>query len=100
MHKVGFGIAAMPYDNVKMALSIPHKNLQRIKEALRQVSGYHHIPETDLITQMSAMYRGWCNYYRYAKAPQATFNELSRYTWRRSAHYAARKQRSSIASML
>ncbi len=49
---------------------------------------------------MSAMFRGWCNYYRYATAPQATFNDLSRYTWWPYAHYVARKHRLSIAQML
>jgi hypothetical protein len=46
------------------------------------------------------MFRGWCNYYRYATAPHATFNDLSRYTWWRYAHYVARKHRRSIAQMV
>jgi group II intron reverse transcriptase/maturase len=86
--------------SIRPILSIPRQKLQRIKEALRQIGGYHQIPEIDIITQRGAMYRGWCNYYRYAKAPQATFNELSRYTWWRYAHYVARKQRSSIAKTI
>jgi group II intron reverse transcriptase/maturase len=81
-------------------LSIPRKKLQGIKEALRVVGGYHHIPEIDIITQMSAMFRGWCHYYRYATAPQAVFNDLSRYTWWRYAHYVARKHRLSMAQMI
>jgi group II intron reverse transcriptase/maturase len=81
-------------------LSIPRKKLQEIKKALRQVSGYHQIPEVDVIVQMSAMYRGWCNYFRYANAPQAVFNDLASYTWWCYAHYVARKQRSSIAKMI
>ena len=64
------------------------------------VSGYHHIPEVDAIIQMSAMLRGWCNYYRYATAPQATFSDLSAYTWWQYAHYVARKHRLSIAQMI
>jgi group II intron reverse transcriptase/maturase len=86
--------------SIRPTLSIPREKLQRIKDALRQTGGYHHIPEIDIIAQMSAMYRGWCNYYRYATAPQATFSELSRYTWWRYAHYVARKQRSSIAKTI
>jgi group II intron reverse transcriptase/maturase len=86
--------------SIRPILTIPRKKLQKIKEALRQVGGYHHVPEIDIITQMSAMYRGWCNYYRYATAPQATFSELSAYTWWQYAHYAARKQRSSIAKTI
>jgi group II intron reverse transcriptase/maturase len=86
--------------SIRPILSIPREKFQRIKDALRHVGGYHHIPEIDVITQMSAMYRGWCNYYRYAKAPQATFNELSREVWWRYAHYIARKQGSSIAKTI
>jgi hypothetical protein len=80
--------------------SIPREKVQKIKEALRVVSGYHQIPEVDAMTQMSAMFRGWCNYYRYATAPQAPFNDLSMYTWWRYAHYVARKHRLSIAQMI
>jgi len=86
--------------SIRPILSIPHEKLRRIKESLRQVSGYHQIPEVDAITQMSAMFRGWCNYYRYANAPQATFNDLARHTWWRYAHYVARKHRLSIAKMI
>ena len=86
--------------SIRPVLSIPRKKLQGIKEALRVVSGYHHIPETDAILQMSAKFRGWCHYYRYATAPQATFNDLARYTWWRYAHYVARKHRLSIARMI
>jgi group II intron reverse transcriptase/maturase len=83
--------------SIQPILRIPHEKLRRVKQAIRQVSGYHHIPATDAIIQMSAMFRGWCNYYRDAKSPQAVFNELSRFTWWRYAHYAARKHKSSIA---
>jgi RNA-directed DNA polymerase len=86
--------------SIKPILSIPRKKVQKIKEALRVVSGYHQIPEVDAMTQMSAMLRGWCNYYRYVTAPQATFEDLSRYTWWRYAHYVARKHRLSIAQMM
>src|SRR6266566_5706297 len=49
---------------------------------------------------MSAMFRGWCNYYRDATAPPATFEDLSSYTWWCYAHYAARKHRLSMAMTL
>ena len=86
--------------SIRPILSIPHEKLRKIKEALREASGYYHSPELDTITQMSAMFRGWCHYYRYAKAPQAVFSDLSRHTWWCYAHYAARKHKSSIAAML
>jgi group II intron reverse transcriptase/maturase len=86
--------------SIRPILSIPREKLQRIKEALRVVGGYHQIPEVDAIVQMSAMFRGWCNYYRYATAPQAMFSDLSSYTWWQYAHYVARKHRLSIAQMI
>jgi group II intron reverse transcriptase/maturase len=85
---------------IRPMLSIPREKLQRMQEALRGVSGYHQILEIDAITQISAMFRGWCNYYRDATAPQATFSDLSRYPWWRYAHYVARKHRLSIAQMI
>jgi hypothetical protein len=64
------------------------------------VSGYHHIPEVDAMIHMSAMFRGWCHYYRYATAPQAPCSDLSRDTWWRYAPDVARKHRLSIAQLM
>ncbi len=86
--------------SIRPILSIPHEKLEGIKEDLAGVSGYYNIPEIDVLVQMSAMFRGWCNYYRYATAPQATFNNLSSYAWWCYAHYVARKHRLSIAQTI
>jgi hypothetical protein len=103
VHFLGYQLHGKPTrkgTSIRPILRIPRKQLQGIKEALRVVSSYHHIPEIDAMTQMSAMCRGWCNYYRDATAPQASFSELSSYTWWCYAHYVARKHRLSIARML
>lgn len=81
--------------SLRPILNIPQKKVQGIKDALGVVSGYHHIPEADLIVQMSAMLRGWCNYYCYATNPQTTFSNLASHTWWQYAHYGARKHRLS-----
>ena len=86
--------------SIRPILRIPHEKLHRIKESMRVVGGYHHSPEADAIIQMSAMFRGWCNYYRYATAPQATVNDLSSHTWWQYAHDVARKHRLSMAKMI
>jgi Group II intron, maturase-specific domain len=86
--------------SLRPILSIPREKLQKIKDALRVVGGYHHIPEIDAIKPMSTMFRGWCNYYRYATAPQATFTDVSRHTWWRYAHYVARQHRLSSAKII
>ena len=102
VHFLGYQLHGKPTrkgTSIRPILSIPHEKLKGIKEDLEVVSGYHNIPEIDVLVQMSAMFRGWCNYYRYATAPQATFNNLSSHTWWRYAHYVARKHRLSIAKM-
>jgi hypothetical protein len=71
---------------IKPILTIPGEKRQKIKEARRVVSGYHQIPAIAAMLQMSARLRGWCTYYRYATVPQATFSELSPYTWWCYAH--------------
>ena len=103
VHFLGYqlhGKRARKGTSLRPLLSIPRKKLQGIKEALRVVGGDHHIPAVDIITQMSAMFRGWCQSYRYATAPPAVFSDLSRYTWWRYAHYVARKHRLRMAQMI
>lgn len=94
------GRATRKGTSISPILSIPHEKLKGIKEDLAVVSAYYTTPEIDVLVQMSAMFRGWCNYYRYAAAPQAMFSNLSSYTWWCYAHYVARKHRLSIAQML
>jgi group II intron reverse transcriptase/maturase len=81
---------------IRPVLSIPHSAQKRIRNTIKQISSYYHVPEIDLMIQMGAMYRGWCNYYRYANAPQRTFSKLASYTWWRYAHFLAKRQKSSI----
>lgn len=52
------------------------------------------------MVQINAMYRGWCNYYRYANSPQAVFGKLSAKVWWLYAHYLAGKHKSSIRKLL
>jgi len=85
---------------IKAILSIPPEKMKKAKEALQKVSSYYHIPEVDVIAQMNVIYRGWCNYYRYANSPQADFSKLASQMWWQYAHFLARKQKSSIAALL
>jgi group II intron reverse transcriptase/maturase len=86
--------------SIRPILSIPHGKLRQIKDDLRVVGKYHHVPEIDAINQMSTMFRGWCNYYRYATRPQVVFSDLASYTWWQYAHYVAQKHKLSIAEMI
>ncbi|MDQ3812366.1 MAG: group II intron reverse transcriptase/maturase [Armatimonadota bacterium] len=84
--------------SVKATLHIPQEKERNVREAIERVGGYFHIPETDVMVQMSAIYRGWCNYYKFATAPQPTFSQLASYTWWRYTHFLAKKQKASIAA--
>jgi hypothetical protein len=81
-------------------LTIPKRKLRKIIDEIKEICGYHHIPEADILTQLNAMFRGWCEYYKYAHAPQKVFNQLAEKTWWMYAHYLSRKQRSSIKKMI
>jgi RNA-directed DNA polymerase len=81
-------------------LSIPQDRFARILAAIRENCGFHQIPEADLMQQVGAQFRGWCNYYRYATSPQGTFSRLASETWWAYAHYLARKHRCSIRKLL
>jgi group II intron reverse transcriptase/maturase len=81
-------------------LGIPTEERERVKDAIQKVCGYYHAPEVDLIAQVNAIYKGWCNYYRYANNPQRPFSNLASYCWWQYAHYLARKQKATIATML
>lgn len=85
---------------IRAVLSIPHEKVRKVKDTIERICSIYHIPEVDLLVQVNAIYRGWCNYYRYANNPQPVFNELSRFMWWQYAHFLARKQKSSIAGMI
>jgi group II intron reverse transcriptase/maturase len=72
-------------------LKIPNDRFRKVVKSIETVARYYHIPEADAMIQISALFRGWCNYYRYATSPQPDFNKLSAKTWWYFAHFLARK---------
>ncbi len=85
---------------IHAVLSIPYEKLRKVEETLKRRSGYYHIPELDVMMQLSAVYCGWCNYYRYANNASRVFGTLAREAWWSYAHFLARKQKSSIKQMI
>ena len=80
--------------------TIPQEKVRRIREEIQKVCGYHHIPEADAMARVSLVFRGWCNYYRFASAPQEDFSRLSYFAWWQYAHFLARKHQMSIAQVI
>ena len=85
---------------LRAVLSIPREKQQQITERIQTVCGYYHIPKIDVLTQVNAMFRGWCNYFKYANQPVRVFKKLGSLTWWAYAHYNARKHKTSIKKML
>lgn len=80
---------------IRGVLRIPPEKARRIRQSIERVCNYHHIPEADALVEVSALFRGWCNYYRYAQSPQPCFSKVAQQTWWAFAHYLARKTKSS-----
>jgi hypothetical protein len=85
---------------VYAVLSIPNEKLRKVEKALEQRSSYYQIPELDVMMQLSVVYCGWCNYYRYANNASRDFGTLAREVWWSYAHFLGRKQKSSIKQMI
>jgi group II intron reverse transcriptase/maturase len=85
---------------ITAVLSIPKEKERAIRRELVRVASYHHIPEIDAMMSMSAKFRGWCNYYKYANCPQVVFSRVAQKMWRFYAHFLARKHRSSMKALL
>src|SRR5215471_2021341 len=85
---------------IRAILSIPKEKERAIRRGLARVSRYHHIPEVDAMLSMSAKFRGWCNYYKYANSPQVVFERIAHKTWWFYAHFLARKHRCSCKTYL
>ncbi len=100
---LGYHIHGEPRTNgvqIRAILTIPKEKERLIRRELLNTSRYHHIPEADAMLNISAQFRGWCNYYKYADSPQVVFSRLSQKTWWFFAHFLARNRRSSIKSLL
>ena len=85
---------------VYAVLSIPKEKLRKVGKTLERRSGYYQMPELDVMMQLSAVYCGWCNYYRHANNASRDFGTLSREVWWSYAHFLGRKQKSSIKQMI
>jgi hypothetical protein len=85
---------------IKAVLSIPKEKERLVRRELVRVSRSHHIPELDAMLLMSAKFRGWYHYYKYANNPQPVFSRVARKMWWRYAHFLAGKHRRSIKQLL
>jgi len=83
-------------NTISPVLKIPSDKIRNVRESIRKVARSYNIPEVDAMMQISAIYRGWSNYYRYATSPQTEFSNLGSKTWWYYAHFLAKKTKRSI----
>ena len=103
IHFLGYDIRGKLEDRgvtIRAVLKIPHEKVRGITKEIGRICSYRHVPEADAMVQINAVYRGWCNYYRYANSPQGVFGKLSAKVWWMYAHYLAGKQKSGIRTLL
>jgi group II intron reverse transcriptase/maturase len=84
----------------RLRLSIPKEAIDGVIAETKRLCDMHHMPEIDLFLKVNAKTRGWMNYYRYASAPSRTFAAIHDKIFWLVSHYLARKQQTSIASIL
>jgi group II intron reverse transcriptase/maturase len=72
-------------------LLIPVEKMRQVSKAIERACGYCQIPTAEVLTEVGALFRGWCYYYRYANSPQVCFSRVAHKTWWTYAHYLARK---------
>jgi group II intron reverse transcriptase/maturase len=87
-------------NGIRIVFSIPRASQRKVEEAIKQASSYYHAPEVDAMAHINAIFRGWCNYYKYANPAQRVFSRLAWKIWWCYAHFLARKQKASIAAMI
>jgi group II intron reverse transcriptase/maturase len=80
--------------------SIPTDKARQVAREIQTVCSWHQLPEADVRCRVGAIFRGWCNYYRYASGPQRVFGRLAYRAWWRYAHYLGRKRQTGIANVI
>lgn len=80
--------------------SIPTDKARQVAQEIQTVCSWNHMPEADVMCRVGAIFRGWCNYYRYASGPQRVFGRIAYRAWWDYANYLARKRQMGIAGLL
>lgn len=85
---------------IKAIFSIPTDKVRHVAREIQTVCSWNHMPEADVMCRVGAIFRGWCNFYRYASGPQSVFGRIAYRAWWDYANYLARKRQMGIAGLL
>jgi hypothetical protein len=70
------------------------------KQRVKRLCGYTHMPATDLIRSINALWRGWTQYYCYASNATRRFGSLTGVAFWLSAPYLGRQHRRAIKRLM
>jgi hypothetical protein len=72
-------------------LSIPVDAQRKLVERLKKATRYYQAPELDVFTNVNALMRGWCNYYRFASNAANRMQRMTGVVFWRTANFISRK---------
>jgi group II intron reverse transcriptase/maturase len=81
-------------------LSVPEEAMREAVARIKQATAYPQAPEYDVFVNVSAIARGWTNYYRYAHNSNVVAGRLATVVFWRAAHYLGKKHRLSLRKIM
>ena len=90
-----------PRGTMRPVTTIPRDKLRNFAARLaKELSGGHSENTIDLIERLNRRLAGWANFYRYTDYTAVMYGKLDRVVFWKLAHWLARKQRTSIKSLM
>ena len=96
---LGYDLTSYGGKEKGLRLLIPREKVRKEISEIEQLRKLYHIPEADLFIKVNAKLRGWMNYYRYASAPQHTFNHVCYRVFWLVSHYLANRNEARMPTV-
>jgi hypothetical protein len=81
-------------------LSVPREAIRAVVARIKQATRYPQAPEYDVFVNVSAIARGWANYYRFAHDSSKVAGKLETVVFWLVAHYLGKKLRQSLRKVM
>lgn len=81
-------------------LGVPADAMRAVVAKIKQATAYPQAPEYDVFVNVSAVARGWTNYYRFAHNSNQVAGRLMTVVFWRVAHYLGKRHRQSLRKVM
>ncbi len=81
-------------------LSVPSEAVREVVRRVKQATTYPQAPEYDVFANVSAIARGWTNYYRFAHNSNQVAGRLATVVFWQTAHYLGKRHRQSMRTIM